>query len=127
MEIIKKVISPIFIATIWISASEFLRNDLLLKPIWINHYNTLGISFPSEIINGLVWGVWSLSFAIFIFIISQKFSLVETTFISWFGGFFLMWIALGNLSVLPFSILFFAIPLSLLETFVASILLKRNK
>ena len=43
-----------------------------------------------------------------------------TALISWFVGFVLMWVVLWNLDVLPPGLLFFAVPLSLLESFVAS-------
>jgi hypothetical protein len=36
-----------------------------------------------------------------------------------------MWVVIGNLGVLPNGILLFAIPLSLLESFVASYIIKK--
>lgn len=122
---IKKSVLPILLATIWISISEFVRNELLLKSFWVEHYQKLGLIFPSEPINGAVWGLWSLLFAISIFIISKKFSLIETTLLSWFVGFVLMWVVIGNLNVLPYGILIYAIPLSLLEAFVAAFIIKK--
>ncbi len=80
MEFFKRIILPILLATIWISISEFVRNELLLKSNWINHYKSLGLIFPSETLNGVVWGLWSLLFAIAIYMISKKFSLLKTTF-----------------------------------------------
>jgi hypothetical protein len=121
----KKIIIPILLATIWISISEFVRNELLLKLYWVDHYQKLGLLFPSEPINGAVWGLWSLLFAISIFIISKKFSLVATTFLSWLVGFVLMWVVIGNLNVLPYGILIYAIPLSLLEAFIAAFIIKK--
>jgi len=122
---LKKTIIPILLATIWISISEFVRNELLLKSFWVDHYQKLGLVFPSEPINGAVWGLWSLLFAISIFIISKKFSLIETTLLSWLVGFVLMWVVIGNLNVLPYGILIYAIPLSLLEAFVAALIIKK--
>ena len=116
----KKTILPILIATIWISVSEFVRNEFLLKSYWTEHYEALGLVFPSEPVNGAVWGIWSLCLAAFIFIISKRFSLTETTLLAWFAGFVMMWLVVGNMSVLPYGILVFAIPLSLLEAFLAS-------
>jgi hypothetical protein len=121
----KKTILSILLATIWISISEFVRNEYFLKSYWIGHYDTLGLVFPSEPINGAVWGLWSLCFAISIFIISTKFSLLQTTFISWFVGFVLMWIVTWNMNVLPIAILLYAIPLSLLESYLASFIIKK--
>jgi hypothetical protein len=125
MKNLKNIILPVFLATIWISLSEFVRNEFLLKTYWTEHYEKLGLVFPSEPINGAIWGVWSLCFAIGIYAISKKFSLIQTTAIAWFLGFVLMWIATGNMSVLPFGILIFAIPLSILETFLATLIIKK--
>ena len=125
MSPLKKTILPIFLATIWISLSEFVRNEFLVKSYWIEHYQKLGLDFPSAPINGAVWGIWSLLFAISIFIINKKFSLIETTLLSWLVGFVLMWVVIGNLNVLPFGFLVYVIPLSLLEAFVASLIIKK--
>jgi len=121
----KKAILPILFATIWISISEFVRNEFIIKSYWTKHYENLGLVFPSEPINGVIWGLWSLCFAVAIFIIAKKFSLLQTTFLSWFVGFVLMWIVIGNMNVLPYRILFFAVPLSLLEAFLASLIIKK--
>lgn len=120
MKTLKKVILPVLLATIWISISEFARNEFLLKSIWTEHYQALGLVFPSEPVNGAIWGLWSLLFATAVFILSKKFTLLETTFLAWFVGFVLMWVVTGNMLVLPLQILFYAVPLSILEAFVAS-------
>lgn len=119
----KKTFLPILLATIWISISEFVRNTFILHNYWIEHYQNLGLTFPEQPINGAVWGIWSLCFAIAIFIFSKKFTLSQTTFLSWFVGFVFMWLVLGNLGVLPFKILLLAIPLSLLEAFLATVII----
>lgn len=123
----RKIILPIFLATVWISISEFVRNEFLLKTYWTDHYANMGLIFPSEPINGAIWGLWSLCFAISIYILAQKFTLTQTTFIAWFVGFVFMWIVIGNMNVLPFGILPFAIPLSILEAFLASLIVKKVK
>ena len=120
-----KPVFAVILATIWISISEFIRNEFILKSYWTEHYQNLGLTFPSEPINGAIWGIWSLFFAIGIFLIAKKFSLWHTTFISWWMGFVLMWVVTGNMAVLPFDILPFAIPLSLLEAFLASLIIKK--
>jgi hypothetical protein len=125
MNYLKKSILSILLATIWISISEFVRNEFLVKSFWVEHYKSLGLTFPAEPINGAVWGLWSLLYAIVIFIISKKFSLIQTFLLSWFVGFVLMWVVIGNLNVLPTGILLYAIPLSLLEAFVAAWIIKR--
>ena len=120
MKTLKKTILPVLLATIWISVSEFVRNEFLFKSYWTDHYDSLGLVFPSEPVNGAVWGLWSLLFAILIFILNKKFSLAGTTFVSWFAAFVLMWVVTWNMAVLPLGILWFAVPLSLLEAFVAA-------
>jgi hypothetical protein len=125
MKTLKTTFLSILLATIWISISEFARNTFLLHDYWIDHYQNLGMTFPEEPINGAVWGIWSLCFAIGIYILSQKFSLIETTFLSWFVGFVLMWLVVGNMGVLPFGILPLNIPLSLLEAFLATLIIRK--
>jgi hypothetical protein len=38
-----------------------------------------------------------------------------------------MWVAIGNLGVLPYGLLVYAIPLSVLESFVATLIVKSFK
>jgi len=125
MKLFKNTILPVLLATIWISVSEFLRNEFLVKSYWTSHYERLGMVFPSEPMNGAIWGLWSLLFAVAIFIISKKFSLWQTAFLSWFVGFVLMWVVIGNLGVLPSGLLYIAVPLSILEAFLASLIVKK--
>lgn len=118
-------ILPILLATIWISISEFVRNELLFNDYWVHHYAKLGLTFPAEPINGIVWGIWSLCYAIGIYVISRKFVLWQTFLLSWWMGFVLMWLVVGNMAVLPYDLLWYAVPLSLLEAGVASWLIHR--
>jgi len=126
MTLIKKTILPVFLATIWISISEFVRNEFLLKSFWTKHYKDLGLTFPSEPANGAVWGIWSLFLAAGIFILAKKFTLIQTTFLSWFVAFVMMWLVIGNLGVFPYGILLYAIPLSILESFIATLIIKKT-
>jgi hypothetical protein len=64
-------------------------------------------------------------FAITIYMIAKKFSLFPTTLVAWLAGFVLMWLVTGNLGVLPYGILIYAIPLSLLESFIAAWIIKK--
>ncbi|KAA3636754.1 MAG: hypothetical protein DWQ02_07735 [Bacteroidetes bacterium] len=123
----KHTILPILLATIWISLSEFVRNEFLFKSYWTGHYEQMGLVFPSEPVNGAIWGLWSLLFAIAIYIISGKFKLGQTTLLAWLVGFVLMWVVTGNMGVLPYRILIYAIPLSLLEVFLAAYIIKKFK
>ena len=122
---LKKTVLPVFLATFWIGVSEFVRNEFLLKSYWTGHYAKLGLVFPSEPINGALWGVWSLLFALAIYIISKRFTILQTAVLSWFVGFVFMWVVIGNLGVLPHGLLVFAIPLSLLESLIAAYIIKK--
>ena len=100
----------------------------LLRNYWIEHYQGLGLTFPEQPVNGAILGIWSLCFAIAIFIFSKKYSLFQATLLSWFVGFVFMWLVVANLGVLPLEILFYAIPLSILEAFLATyIIFKFNE
>ena len=122
---LKKTVLPILLATIWISISEFARNELLLKSYWTRHYENMGLVFPSEPANGAIWGLWSMLFALAIYFLSKRFNLVETTLLSWFMAFVMMWVVLGNMGVLPHGLLYIAVPLSLLEALVATYIVVR--
>ena len=127
MRTIRGIILPVLLATLWIILSEFVRNEFLVKSFWIRHYDDLGLIFPSKPVNGALWGIWSLLFAIVVFIMAKKFTLLQTTFLSWFAAFVMMWVVIGNLGVLPYGLLVYAIPLSILESFVATMIVKSFK
>lgn len=123
----KNKILSITFATIWISVSEFFRNEFLCKSIWLDHFSSLGLIFPSKPINGILWGFWSLGLAISIFLISQRLKFLHTFFFIWFVGFVLMWIVTWNLGILPIAILAYAIPLSLFELYLATWIIYKFK
>lgn len=121
----KNELLSILLAGFWISVSEFLRNELLFKHLWVDHYKTLGLKFETTPVNGFIWFVWSLVFAVIISKLLSKFSRRETLIIAWVVGFLMMWLTLFNLQVLPIALLIFAIPLSLLEAWLAIVIIKR--
>ncbi len=116
---IKKSIAPIILATLWIGLSEFVRNQVLFHGLWEKHYTSMGVVFPSKSINGAVWMIWSLVFAGCIYFLVNKLSQREVIVIAWTMGFMMMWLVIGNLGVLPMRLLWFAVPLSVLEVVVA--------
>jgi hypothetical protein len=123
MNIALKNTITILATTLWIGFSEFFRNQLLFINTWKDHFNSLGLTFPSEPINGIIWMMWSLVFAVTIFFLSKKLSFVELVIISWIYGFVMMWLVIGNLLVLPSKILVFAVPLSVVEVVVANFII----
>lgn len=119
MSLLRKTILPIFLTGLWINISETVRWEFLIKAYWIEHYQNLNLVLPQEPINGITWMIWGFCFATVIFILSKKFNLLQTTLLSWFVTFVLLWIVLWNLAMLPVAILWFVVPLSLFEAFVA--------
>jgi len=115
----------IMLTGLWVNASEFFRNEVLLKSYWLEHYQSLGMTFPSDPLNGMVWMVWGFLFAFAVLVIAGRFSLVQTGLIAWLVGFVLMWLVSWNMGVLPLTLLLFAVPLSLLESFVAAYLCRK--
>jgi len=122
---LKKVLPAVLLSALWISMSEFLRNEFALKSHWIAHYRSLGLEFPSAPVNGMVWGIWSICFAILIVLIGRRSSFPMTAIIAWIAGFPLMWLVLGNLLVLPYDILFIAVPWSMVEVIGASFIVHK--
>jgi hypothetical protein len=120
MNLKSRRILSVILTGIWVNACEFVRNEVLLKRYWVDHYQSLGMTFPSAPINGMIWVLWGFLFATAIYFSSRKFSLIQTALISWFMAFVLMWLVTWNLNVLPGAILVYAVPLSLLEVFVGS-------
>ena len=122
----KRTIVTIFLTTAWIGFSEFVRNQLIFLSYWQSHYEKLGLTFPAGALNGAIWGMWSFIFAVCIFIISKKYSFKETALLAWVFGFVMMWVAIGNLGVLPYKILWAAVPLSIFEATIATLIVKER-
>jgi hypothetical protein len=100
---------------LWISIHEFVRNQFVLLNIWEAHYSSLGMVFKTEPVNGMVWGLWALVFSLVLYRLSKMMSLGENILWGWVIGFILMWLVIGNMQVLPYATLLYAIPWSLLE------------
>lgn len=121
----KSKIGAVLAATGWIGLMEFGRNTYLLHGHWQEHYAAMGQVFPESPTNGAMWGLWSLLVAWFIYRLSRRFTFAETVGLSWMAAFAWMWLVIGNLGVLPYAILPWAVPLSLLEVLGATWLITR--
>lgn len=121
----KKTVLSILLSMLWVSLSEFVRNQFLFIDTWRNHYSQLGVKFPEAPVNGAIWGVWALVFSILLWLVSKKFPFIQTSLIGWIAGFWMMWLVIGNMGVLPYSILIGAIPLSALEVLGAVWIIKK--
>ena len=124
MKSVKPVLA-ILASTVWISLHEFARNQLLFPQFWTDHYQKLGIVFPADPVNGAMWGVWAMLFSGGILALTKKYTMLQSAALAWLFGFVLMWVVIGNLGVLPFGLLVYAVPWSMLEAFGAAYLLKK--
>lgn len=111
-------IAAVLLCGTWVNASEFLRNEVLLKEHWTRHYAALGLRFPSAPHNAALWVAWGFLYAGALYLLSRRFPLAGAALVGWLTGFVLMWVVAWNLDVLPASLLPFAVPLSLVEAFV---------
>ena len=115
----------IALAAVWITMSEFARNELLFRGIWEDHYRSLGLVFETAPVNGLLWMVWSLALSYLVYSLLQRMSVARTLVLSWLAAFVMMWLTAYNLQVLPLSILLAAVPLSLLELLIATLIIRK--
>jgi hypothetical protein len=121
----KKKVLIIISAGVWVTVSEFIRNEFLFKSYWVDQYNLMGLRFETKPINGILWMIWSFILAYIIFKLLQRFSFVQALLTAWLAGFVMMWMTIFNLQVLPIRLLLPAIPLSLLEVAVAELIINR--
>ena len=124
--IMKKIILPVFLSGIWITFSEFIRNEFLFKSYWVDHYQSLNLKFETLPLNGILWAIWSFILAYVIIQLLQYFSFLRTLLIAWLTAFVMMWITIYNLQVLPLMLLLAAVPLSLLEVVVAELIINKS-
>ena len=110
---------------LWINASEIFRNEVMVKSLWTEHYRTLGMDFPAAAVNGMMWGLWGFLLAAVVHVLLRRFSYGQTVLIVWVTAFVLMWIVIWNLNVMPAGLLWYALPLSLLEVAVAAWISRR--
>ena len=125
MVYLRKTILPIFLTGIWINISETVKWEFLIKGYWIEHYQNLNLIFPTELINNITWMIWGFLYATIILYLSKKFSLIQTTLISWLAVFIMMWVVVWNIGILPVELLWSNVPLTLIETFIAVLICKR--
>jgi len=118
-----KNILSVFAAGIWITLSEFIRNEILFKSYWVEHYRALGLGFETSPVNGILWMTWSFLLAYVIYRMLPKFAYVQALFLSWVMAFVMMWVTIYNLQVLPLKLLLFAVPLSMFEVWLAAVII----
>ena len=122
MNNLKKVGLPILLTGIWINISITIGWMLILKSYWVEKYQSLNIVYPLGLMNNIVWMIWGFMLATVIFILSKKFTLVQTTFISWFVAFIMLWVIIWNIGVLPTKMLYFNILNTLFITYIGAVI-----
>jgi hypothetical protein len=120
----KKAMLQVVLAGLWITFSEFLRNQILFQHYWTDHFNTLGLTFATLPLNGVMWLLWSFILAFLLVRMSLRMSFWEVFGLGWLAAFAMMWLVCYNLQVLPLGLLLFAVPLSIVEILVAQIIIK---
>lgn len=118
----KNYIFAILGAGIWMNVNEFIRNELILKTSWVRGFKELGLIFPSEPLNGVVWVLWAFIFVTILSLLISRFNVLKSTILAWISGYVLMWIAICNMGVLPKDILYLAIPWSFAEVYIAALI-----
>ncbi|MBE9510439.1 MAG: hypothetical protein IMY71_06135 [Bacteroidetes bacterium] len=122
---LKKTILPILLTGIWLNISGTIKWIFFIESYWIEKYKNMKLVFPTELINNITWMIWGFLFATTIFILSKKFNLIQTTLISWFVAYVMMWVIVWNVGVLPTGMLWINVPLSLFEAFIGALICKR--
>jgi len=122
---VRKTVAATLVAGIWIGFSEFLRNEILFKGLWLDKYADLGLRFPSQTINNALWGVWSFLLAGIIVYLIRKLGFAGVFLVTWMLAFVMMWVVIWNLNVLPNGLLPIAIPWSLAETALAILIARK--
>jgi hypothetical protein len=120
----KKAIWHVIILSIWINLAETIRWIAFAKPYFVSHYQNMNIEPPSGPLYLIIWFVWGVLLALFIYIISPKFSFVKTIFIIWLSVYSGIWIMLFNLSLVTFPILLTIAAFCFIEIFIGTLISK---
>lgn len=115
----------VLLLAVWINLAETVRWVLYTRPRFEAHYQRLGLELPNTPLNGILWMIWGIILATVVFMVARRFTLFQTTMITWFAAFVLVWIALWNCAVLPLEILPVVGPLSLGTMFIAALIARK--
>ena len=121
----RKFCLAVVVSGVWMNLSEFVRNEFVIKHVWVKGFEEIGLSFPSAPINGVVWVIWTFIFCAVLSVLNMKFNALKSTVICWVTGFGLLWIAMWNIGILPKGLLYWAVPWSFVEVYVAAFICNR--
>jgi hypothetical protein len=119
----KRSLISIIAAGLWIACFEFLRNEIIFKHLWVNHFRVLGLEFKTLPLNGMLWVMWSFIMAYILHALLEQFSFLKAMILAWLACFVMMWIVVYNLQALPLLLLTAAIPMSVLELVIAQLII----
>ena len=120
----KKAIWQVIIISIWINLAETIRWLVFAKPYFISHYQSMNLEPPGGPLYLIIWFVWGILLALFIYILSRKFKLLETAIIVWLSVYSGIWIMLFNLRLLSFQILAALAAFCFIEIFIGTLISK---
>ena len=117
-----KSVWQVFLVAVWINFSETIRWMLYSKSKFEALYQSRGLTLPRGPINMILWVIWGVVIASFVFVLARRLSLLHATVLSWLATFITTWIMLWNFDILPLDMLWVVVPLSLLEIFIAALI-----
>ena len=118
----KKAIWQVIILSIWINLAETIRWIVFAKPYFVSHFQNMNIEPPSGPVYLIIWFVWGILLALYIYIISLKFSTIKATLIIWLSVYSGIWIMLFNLKLVTFPILLAIAAFCFIEIFIGTLI-----
>lgn len=112
----------ILLVAIWINFSGTVRWMLFAKPRFDALYKGRGMEYPNTLVINILWMLWGVLAAVLVVFLSKKFTILHTMVLSWLAVFAMTWIVLWNSAVLPLDLLWIAVPWSLFEVFIATLI-----
>ncbi|SOB91110.1 hypothetical protein SAMN05877809_101295 [Rhodobacter sp. JA431] len=120
---LKSSLTPIVAGWVWISACEFGINSYWLQSEWEDYFGALGVDYPGEPMQLLVWAGWALLYALCLRMLLVRFGGLFAGLISWFMVFGLMFVALGNINLMTQDFLTLIVPATLAEAVSAALVM----
>ena len=117
--------TAVIAAGLFMTAVQFIQNQLLFLAVWQDHFRSLGLEFATKPLNGILWMAWSFLDAYLLLVLLRALPLARAVLVAWLVGFVMMWCALYNLQVLPVQLLLAAVPISAAATFGSAHIIRR--